>query len=169
MQMTPTEVILTPPGTVLVSNVVDDEEVNDGSEASSYFSLESQLRDFLATNIASTTINGKRLKIYVDEAGRDGVEYPCDVGFIDILAVDGEGGFYVFELKRGRSPDYVLGQVARYMGWVKSNIGKGASVYGVIISKEISENLKYARLVADNIFLYEYELSFSLQPAHIIG
>jgi hypothetical protein len=169
LQMTPTEVILTPPGTVVASMMVGEGDAEEESEAGSYFSLESQLRDFLATNIASITINGKRLRVYVDEAGRDGVEYPCEVGFIDILAVDAEGAFYVFELKRGKSPDYVLGQIARYMGWIKSTLGKSVPVYGVIVSKQISENLKYARLVANNVYLYEYEVSFSLQPAHDIG
>ncbi len=170
MRSTPTEVVLTPPGSPSLDSSTDDaanfdEAELDGSGAS-YFSLEAQLRDFLAANIKSIPINGKALSIYIDQTGRDGVEYPCAVGFMDILAVDDEGAFYVFELKRGRSPDYVLGQVARYMGWLKTTIGKNAPVYGVIVSKEISSNLKFARLVAENIYLYEYEVSFSLRTAH---
>jgi hypothetical protein len=69
LQMTPTEVILTPPGTVVASMMVGEGDAEEESEAGSYFSLESQLRDFLATNIASITINGKRLRVYVDEGG----------------------------------------------------------------------------------------------------
>lgn len=173
MRSTPTEVVLTPPGSPSLDSSTDDaanfdEAELDGSGAS-YFSLEAQLRDFLAANIKSIPINGKALSIYIDQTGRDGVEYPCAVGFMDILAVDDEGAFYVFELKRGRSPDYVLGQVARYMGWLKTTIGKNAPVYGVIVSKEISSNLKFARLVAENIYLYEYDVSFSLRTAHDVG
>jgi len=55
------------------------------------------------------------------------------------------------------------------MGWLKTTIGKNAPVYGVIVSKEISSNLKFARLVAENIYLYEYEVSFSLRTAHDVG
>jgi hypothetical protein len=173
MRASPTEVVLTPSGSpsqdALPEEAADAEDAELEGGGASYFSMEGQLRDFLASNISSVPINGKTLKIYIDQTGRDGVEYPCAVGFMDILAVDGEGAFYVFELKRGRSPDYVLGQVARYMGWIKTTIGKNVPVYGVIVSKEISSNLKFARLVAENIYLYEYEVSFSLRPAHDVG
>lgn len=170
MEQTPAEVILVPPGDIL--SIRDMERVEDAEVEeiqvpdAPAFSLEYQLRDFIASNIETIDLNGMRLKVYIDPTGRDGVEYPSAVGPIDILAVDGKGSFYVFELKRGRTPDYVLGQLARYMGWVKSTIGKGASVKGVIVSKVISENLKYARLVSENIFLYEYEISFSLKMNH---
>jgi hypothetical protein len=43
------------------------------------------------------------LRLYVDQIGRDGVEYPTAVGPIDILAIDGDEQFVLFELKRGRS------------------------------------------------------------------
>ena len=101
-----------------------------------------------------------------EETGRDGIEYPSAVGPIDILAVDDEGAFFVFELKRANSPDRALGQVARYMGWVKQTIGKGKNVYGVIVAKAISENLKFARTVVPDVYLFEYQVSFTLNQAH---
>jgi RecB family endonuclease NucS len=63
-------------------------------------------------------VYGKTLSLYQDETGRDGIENRTDVGPIDILAVDTEGNFVVFELKLSRGPDYAMGQIARYMGWV---------------------------------------------------
>ena len=68
------------------------------------FPLEAHLRDFIATNIGSIKPNGLKLRLYVDESGREGVEYPTDVGPIDVLAEDSEGGLVVFELKLSKGP-----------------------------------------------------------------
>jgi RecB family endonuclease NucS len=62
------------------------------------------------------------VRLFVDPVGRDGVEYPTAVGPIDILAADDSGAFFVFELKRARSPDHAMGQLTRYMGWVRQTI-----------------------------------------------
>ena len=104
-------------------------------------------------------------RLYVDAAGRDGVEFPSGIGPIDILAVDGDGTFYVFELKRARSPDQAIGQVARYMGWVRETIGRGRQVRGVIVARTITDNLRYAILAMPNVSLFEYEVQFRLNPA----
>jgi len=142
----------------------DYEELDEcyESQADIAFELEYQLRDFLAHNINSIEINNQNLKLFIDEDGRNGIEYPTDVGPIDILAVDTSGNLYAFELKRARSPDKAIGQIARYMGWLKNNIGKNVNVYGVIIAKEITENLKYSISALPNVTLFEYSVSFSL-------
>ena len=108
------------------------------------------------------SVEGKKLSLYVDATDRDGVEYPTDVGPIDILAVDETGAFVVFELKRARSPDRAIGQLSRYMGWVKHTIGKGQQVRGVIVAKTISQNLRYAATVVPDVSLFEYEVRFTL-------
>ena len=87
------------------------------------------------------------------------------VRLIDILAVDDQGGFVVFELKRARSPDYAIGQLARYMGWVQQTIGKGHEVRGIIVAKEIGKNLRYAVSVVPNVNLFEYDVEFHLRLA----
>ena len=142
----------------------DETEIDDSSApAETVFSLESQLRDFIAANMEAIQVNGRRLKLYVDAAGVDGVEYQTAVGRIDILAQDVEtGGMVVFELKRGRSPDHVIGQIARYMGWLKSTIAKEGDVSGVVVAKQITENLRYAVAVVPGVSLFEYEVSFRL-------
>ncbi len=173
MQDTPDEIRLLPPESGYDANRVS--EILGGSDADESeiyepsFSLESQLRDFLATNLDSIDVNGERLSVYVDEMGRDGIEYPTGVGQIDILAIDGNGDFYIFELKKANSPDKAFGQVARYMGWLKQTIGKDQKVYGVIVSKTVSRNLRYARTISHDVFLYEYEVSFTLKEAHALG
>jgi RecB family endonuclease NucS len=149
----------------LVSEVLGlDDDVEEANETA--FSLEYQLRDFLASNLPSIPINGQKLRLYIDPTEREGIEYPTAVGPIDILAVDEKGSFFVFELKRANSPDSALGQVARYMGWVKQTIGKEHQVFGVIVAKSISEKLRYAVSVVPNVHLFEYQVEFHLQPAH---
>lgn len=142
----------------------DEQEADTQSETT--FSLEYQLRDFIAQNMPTIPVNGRRLDLYVDTAGRDGIEYPSAVGPIDILARDQLGAFYVFELKRARSPDHAIGQLARYMGWVKETIGRDKEVFGVIVAKAISENLRYAVCAVPKVSLFEYEVKFHLHPAH---
>lgn len=123
------------------------------------FSLENQLRDFLEENLRNTSIENGSLKIYIDPSGRDGVEYPTDVGFIDILAVNEKGDFYIIELKKGISSDKTIGQITRYMGWVKSTLGKNNNVYGIIVSKTANDKLKYSKMMVPNISIYEYRLN----------
>jgi RecB family endonuclease NucS len=66
---------------------------------------------------------------------------------------------YVIELKKGQSDDEIVGQVSRYMGWVKKNIAvSGQNVYGIICVSNATEKLKYAVEAIQNISLYSYNL-----------
>ncbi len=131
------------------------------------FPLESHLRDFIAQNINVIKVNKHSLRLYVDENGRDGVEYSTDVGLIDILAVDEENNFIIFELKLSKGADKAMGQLLRYMGWVKLNLSKGKKVKGVIIAKNVNEKLKYAASIIPDINLFEYELNFNIHKVRI--
>lgn len=167
---TPTEVRLLMPGTggteTLVKEVLGGEPEDEYDEtAAPTFELEYQLRDFIAQNLNVIQVKGKRLRLYVDPTGRDGIEFPSSVGPIDLLAIDDSGAFFVFELKRKRSPDHAVGQLARYMGWVRQTIGKGREVHGIIVAKEIGDNLRYAASVVPKVSLFEYKVEFHLKPA----
>jgi len=126
-----------------------------------FFPLESHLRDFIARNITSIKVGGRALQLYVDEHD-DGVEYPTDVGPIDILAVDDAGNFVVFELKLSKGPDRAIGQIARYMGWVQAKLANGKTVSGVIVSSVADEKLKYAASIIPQVTLLEYEMKFDV-------
>ncbi len=143
----------------------EDADTAEPELADASFGLESQLRDFIAQNIARLDVNGKRLRLYVDPTGRDGIEFPTAVGPIDIRAADDSGAFFVFELKRARSPDHAMGQLTRYMGWVRQTIGKDREVNGIIVAKDISDSLRYAVTVVPNVSLFEYEVEFHLRRA----
>lgn len=146
----------------------EDDISSDNPEISPpYFELEKNLRDFIAHNIQRIPIEGKQLSLYVDPTGRDGIEYPTSTGPIDILAVNGDGDFFVFELKRASSPDSAVGQLARYVGWIKKTIGINKNVYGIIVAKKIDNRLKYAISVIPNFSLFEYKIEFQLQPKEI--
>ena len=164
----PGEAVSEPAVTAVLGDQSPDAELEgeavEADEAA--FGLEFQLRDFIAQNLAAIDVDGRKLKLYVDAAGRDGIEYPTAVGPIDILAVDQAGDFFVFELKRARSPDKAIGQVTRYMGWVQQTIGKGKATNGVIVAREITTNLRYAVSVVPNVKLFEYEVEFRLKTAH---
>jgi hypothetical protein len=127
------------------------------------FALEAQLRDFIIGNISRVPIKETRLHLYRDSSGRLGKEYPTAVGPIDILAVDKGGNFFVFELKLGRGADRVLGQLARYMGWVKTNLARDTEVNGVVVAQTIDEKLRYAARVMSRITLLEYEVDFRVR------
>jgi hypothetical protein len=174
VQMTPSEVRLIKSSmsdsgsvveTVLGEGAAVDAATDEEELAEAAFSLEYQLRDFIAANLGSIPIGGRRLQLYVNEGGRDGIEYPSAVGPIDILAQDENGAYFVFELKRGNSPDRALGQLARYMGWVRQTLGAGSDVFGVIVAKSISDNLRYGADVMPNVSLFEYEIDFRLRAA----
>jgi hypothetical protein len=148
-----------------ILSLLETDEDEESCNENPSFGLERQLRDFLADNIESLSINGKKLTLFVNAEGRDGIEYPTGVGFIDVLGIDKEGNFYVFELKRDSGSDKVVGQVARYMGWVKSTIGKQKNVYGVIVAKQINSKLRYAASIIPNVSLFEYQVQFFLHEA----
>lgn len=166
------EVRLLPPGKrdvadkaalVLGADEAASEEIDEAVEMA--FQFEAQLRDFIAQNLSAIDIDGAKLSLFVDSTGRNGVEYPTRAGPIDILARDGKGGLYVFELKRARSPDHAIGQIARYMGCLKHELGMRLEVKGVIVAREISENLKYAIAAVPNVSLFEYQVHFTLKRA----
>jgi len=145
--------------------VVGSQEQSTEIDAAS-FALEAQLRDFIIENLSRVPVNGRRLKLFSDASARDGREYPTDVGPIDILAQDDSGDFVVFELKLERGPDRALGQLARYMGWVKLHLAGESSVRGVVVARSIDDRLRYAVCVIPNVSLLEYIVEFRL---HDVG
>ncbi len=156
-------------GKLVVAQLFEEGTVEEPEESDTLgFPLESHLRDFIASNLDSIKLHGAALHLYEDSSGEDGVEYPTDVGPIDILAQDSSGAFVIFELKLSKGPDRAVGQVLRYMGWVKKHLAGSKSVLGVIVAREIGEKLKYAVSLVPNISLLEYKLRFDLREVGLV-
>ncbi|MFY9619598.1 MAG: endonuclease NucS domain-containing protein [Pyrinomonadaceae bacterium] len=127
------------------------------------FGLEKNLEEFIVANFES--VFGGRLRIYQDpDTGAYGQQYQTAIGVIDILAVDAKTkSFVVIELKKGRSSDDVVGQILRYMGWVKEHLCKAnQSVRGLIICKEPDPRLSSAIKMTQRIDVKYYSVSFKL-------
>lgn len=148
----------------VISEPDEKDDIPELEDGPLLFPIEANLRDFLILNL--NKVKGYKLKLYVDGNGRDGKEYPTEVGPIDILTVDQNGDFVVFELKLSRGPDKALGQLLRYMGWIKQNLATDKQVKGIIVANKMDHKIKYAVTMTVGISLYEYELKFELnQPA----
>ena len=137
------------------------------------FSLERHLHDFLWDNWHRTDLAKEWVPYSEEGDDQRGYEYPTSVGRIDILARHKSGkGWLVVELKRDQSNDQTVGQVLRYMGWVKKNLAsEGETVQGVIISRDADEALRYAleAVGSDQLRVLRYEVDFHLFPIEIAG
>jgi len=139
--------------------VSTDETIEDPT----IFALETHLEDFLVHNWKQTEL-GKTYNIIEEEGELIGQQYQTDTGPIDILAVSKDKKeFLVVELKKGRASDAVVGQLQRYMGYVKEELAeKGQVIKGVIIALDDDIRIKRALAVANNIEFYRYQVSFKL-------
>ena len=136
---------------------------DDTVEDPSVFALEKHLEDFLAQNWKQTEL-GKDYDIYEEDGELVGQQYPSDTGPIDILAISKDKkALLVVELKKGRASDNVVGQIQRYMGFVKGELAEdNQTVKGVIIALEDDLRIKRALSVTNNIEFYRYQVSFKL-------
>lgn len=91
-----------------------------------------------------------------------GRQFVTDVGRIDLLVREGND-FLVIELKNKKSTDFVIGQIARYMGWVKEHLAKGKPVKGLIITKKADRKLIMASKAFDNLEVKEFEVCVTLK------
>lgn len=140
-------------------------EAAEGVEDPSAFILEKYLEEFIVSNFHA--IFKGELRVYKDGEGNDGQQYATDIGPIDILAVEHKSNsFVVIELKKGRPSDQVVGQILRYMGWVKRNLCKdGQVVKGLVICQEPDSKMSYALEMTKNIDVRYYTVSFKLTEA----
>ena len=126
------------------------------------FYMEKQLEDFIIANWDKTEFGQKYDLIY-----EDGVlisqQYPTTIGKIDILAIDKKTKNYVvIELKKNQTSDDTVGQLSRYMGWIKEH-KKDEGVKGIIVAGKFDEKLKYAKTMLQNSEAFLYEVDFKIK------
>lgn len=139
---------------------VDEEDHGESLPGSSEFLLERDLQNYLAKNLDCIESG---LKLYESDDIK-GFEYEAGGGRrIDILATDSAGNFVVLELKVSKGYDRVVGQLLRYVNWVRLNLAEPRQwVRGMIICRSMSEDLRLACAGIPNVELYEYPLSVSV-------
>ncbi len=83
---------------------------------------------------------------------------------MDILAISKDKKtLLVVELKKGRVSDVVVGQIQRYMGYVKYELAeKNQEVKGVIIGLDDGLKIQRALSVTNDIEFMRYKLDFKL-------
>lgn len=147
--------------------VTVDEEDDDAAVAvdaalagSTQFALEKDLQRYLADNLQ---LIEPGLVLFQDE-DIAGFEYPAGGGRrIDILAKDKAGNFVVLELKVERGYDRVVGQLLRYVNWVRKELAEpGQRVRGIIVCRTMSADLVLACSGLKDVELFEYRLQVTV-------
>ena len=145
-------------GKVLNIEIKDEES----SYSKGLFYMENQLEDFIISNWDNTQL-GKKYDLIYEEGDLKSKQYRTDIGIIDILARDKKTNSYVvIELKRNQTSDDTVGQLMRYMGWVKREL-KDNDVKGIIIAGKYDKKLDYALEYAPfDTDVFIYNVSFTL-------
>jgi len=146
--------------------VADIEGVVSQPVSDGVFGLEKYLQEFLVDNWQSVELL-QDWELLEEDGEVVGSYYNTrEVGEIDLLAKSREGnGWLVVELKRDQSSDTTVGQVLRYMGWVRRNLANGGDVRGMIVCRDIDRRLQYALDGQANVRCMTYQVSFALQEA----
>lgn len=125
---------------------VEDEKI-EALEVEHYQSLIHRNRKILFPNYK-----------YLDEEyqnDHDGHFYAQEAGTIDFLFLNKKNDIVVVELKR-KSTDKTLGQLLRYIGWVKENLaGKNQNIYGLILAESKNIHLDFAIKVVNEIISFK--------------
>ncbi|EDZ45047.1 putative multi-domain protein [Rhodobacterales bacterium Y4I] len=129
------------------------------------FALERHLHDYMVDNGDFLDL-AQEWDIYAQDGEPEaGYEFVTPVGRIDLLARHKRNPrWLVIELKREKSSDAVVGQVLRYMGWVKRHLVEaGETVEGLVVATEGDPKLHYALDVVPSVSFKTYEVEFRLR------
>ena len=128
------------------------------------FYLETYLHQFMRDNWESIEL-GQEWELHQEDGEVVGYEYKAgDIGYVDLLARHRSAPrWLVVELKRGQSSDATVGQVLRYMGWVKQNLAStGETVTGLIVAHSADAKILCALEYTIGVDLRLYEVDFRL-------
>ena len=126
------------------------------------FYMEKQLEDFIIENWNLTEFSKKYELIYED-GEIISQQFRTDIGRIDILAKDKiNKNYVVIELKKNQTSDDTVGQLLRYMSWIKEK-KEDSKVVGIIVAGSFDEKLNYAIKMIPNCEVFLYQVDFKLK------
>ena len=147
----------------LVLTIRYHRQIGNPGEDPAVFALEKHLEEFLVANWEATELSDT-FNIYAEDNETSGQQYQTDTGPIDILAVSKDRKtILVIELKKARASDAVVGQVLRYMGYVKDELAEpDQEVRGLVIALDDDQRLRRALSMVPTIEFKRYAVSFQL-------
>ena len=152
----------------LTLNVDDSDQILPSSEnqltTTNSFVMEKHLEEFIIGNWNSLDL-GKEYDLCEEQIDGKRRKFRTDTGEIDIFALSKDKKTYlVIELKKGRASDKVVGQIQRYMGYIKEEIANSnQSVKGLIIGLDDDLGLRRALSFNSDIIQFKkYQIKFDL-------
>ena len=127
----------------------------------------SALLDRFFNNLGCLGIPG--IKLYNENTQKEsqGKFRTEEVGEMDLLLVAPNNDLIVVELKKS-STDKTIGQVCRYMGWVKHRVANtGQNVRGIIVTQDYDHRLAYAANVIPNLTIKKVSISFNITSGEL--
>ncbi|MDI1226924.1 MAG: endonuclease NucS [bacterium] len=116
------------------------ERMGYGRADGELFLLEAGLEEAVKKNLKQL---GLKL---ADENIRQQCALGIGIGRTDLICLDKNDNFVVLELKAVASSEAVIGQIQKYMGYVRENWAEksGKQVHGIILTPTFDEGLRYA-------------------------
>jgi hypothetical protein len=134
------------------------------AQVAARFAIERHLHDYLFDNWPRLELSRDWDLFVRDGEPEAGYEFPTPVGRIDLLAKHRrEARWLVIELKRDKSSDAVVGQILRYIGWIKAHLAQeDETVEGLVIAARGEDKLHYALSAVPSVSFKSYEVEFRL-------
>jgi hypothetical protein len=159
-------------GYIVESGEDGDDETLEDAEGTGEFVKERHLQQYLVNHWERMGLS-EQWEIYSDvDDPQAGVEFSTGIGRPDILLTHtSDARVCVLELKRSGTSDRAVGQLLRYVGWVREHledlegVSTDAEVEGRLIVSEPSEKLEYAISAVPELTLYEYEMEVTLNQS----
>ncbi|MBK9130519.1 MAG: DUF91 domain-containing protein [Gammaproteobacteria bacterium] len=116
------------------------ERLGYGSHDGTFFVLEAGLEEAVKQNLGQL---GLRL---ADESIQQQCNLGLGIGRTDLICLDKEDNYVVLELKATYTSDAVVGQILRYMGYIRENMAApaGKAVRGIVLTPSYDEQLRLA-------------------------
>lgn len=147
-------------------------QTKNQGDATGEFTKERHLQQYLVNQRNQIAFTDE-WEIYSDtDDPTAGVEFSTGIGRPDILLTDtSTSRVCIVELKKAGTSDRAVGQILRYIGWVREHladlegVSPDAEVERILIVSTPSEKLEYAVAAIPSITLYSYEMEVSLRES----